>query len=98
MTPDFATCAQMKMPAAIADGWFVADLASGEWSFHGDGAPDPGGLTYSVEVQQLVISPAHLVDWLAHLSEKTWFRPDKFFRAMHDLRRNADDTTQPSNT
>jgi len=95
MTPAYATCNKTNEPAAIADGYFVADIQSGEWTFEGEKAPDSGGFTYSVEVRQLVVSPSHLVDWLAHLSEKSWFSSDKFFRAMHALRKNADKTAQP---
>jgi hypothetical protein len=95
MTPEYATCSKTKQPATIADGYFVADMQSGEWRFESNAAPEPGGFTYSVEVRQLVASPSELVDWLAHLSEKSWFASDKFFRAMHALRKNADQTTQP---
>lgn len=98
MTPEYATCSRTNQPAAIADGYFVADMKTGEWKFESNAAPEPGGLTYSVEVRQLVASPSHLVDWLAHLSEKSWFASNKFFRAMHDLRKNADETTQPGST
>ena len=95
MTPAYATCSKTNAPAAIADGYFVGDVQSGEWTFEGGRAPDSGGFTYSVEVRQLLVSPSHLVDWLAHLSEKTWFSSDKFFQAMHALRTNAVRTPQP---
>lgn len=96
MTPAYATCSKTNTAAAIADGYFVADIRSGEWTFESAKALDTGGFTYSVSVRQLVVSPSHLVDWLAHLSEKTWFSSDKFFRAMHELRGNADLTSQPA--
>lgn len=38
----------------------------------------------------LLKSPASLVDWMAHMGEKTWFQPKKFFEFMDRLRDDND--------
>lgn len=57
--------------------FFVVDMGSAEWSFVSKDAPEKHG-DYNVAVANIVKSPEALVDWVAHLNEKTWFDPKKF--------------------
>jgi hypothetical protein len=74
----------------MSQGFFTGDPFSGEWSFTCVGAPQEGG-EYNVPVAEIMKSPAALVDWIAHLNEKTWFDAKKFadfftrFRKQNNL-------------
>lgn len=57
--------------------FFVADCISGEWSFISSSAPE-GVNEYWIAVEDICKSPEALIDWIAHLNEKTWFSPQKF--------------------
>jgi len=41
---------------------------------------------YSITIERFFQSPAHTINWLAHLSEKNWFDPDNFFEMMTRFR------------
>lgn len=67
-----------------AEFFACLDEEQGEWSFVGfcKTAREP----YWVPFKEFFGSADETVDWMAHLSEKTWFKPDKFFRMMRRLR------------
>lgn len=71
-----ATCERTAKQVFLSDGFFVADPSTGEWSFVGVDAPERHG-DYNVPVNDIIKSPEALVDWIAHLNEKTWFDPTK---------------------
>ncbi|MBN2208031.1 MAG: hypothetical protein JW759_01870 [Candidatus Coatesbacteria bacterium] len=73
-----AKCERTGNRIPIEDGFFVGSPLTGEWEFVSIDAPEARA-EYNVRVGDLVGSPAALVDWLAHLREKTWFKPDLFF-------------------
>ncbi len=85
-----ATCERTRKELPLSDGHFVADFGSGEWSFVSAEAPEQHG-DYNIPVASIVKSPEALVDWIAHMNEKTWFSPKKFadfftrFRKENDL-------------
>ena len=81
-----AKCERTGNIIPIEDGFFVASPSTGEWQFVSVNAPEELG-DYNVAVTRLIRSPAALVDWLAHLDEKTWFKPDLFFTFFTRLRK-----------
>ena len=65
-------------------GYFSCpDVNSGEWQVTCGDCPDG---FYNFSVQSFFESPKATVNWLAHLHEKRWFKPDKFFELMERLR------------
>ena len=72
-----ATCERTGQKVRLSDGFFTANPATGDWSFVSIGAPERPG-DYNIEAALMVKSPEALVDWIAHLSEKSWFDPKKF--------------------
>jgi|SRR5450759_2731570 hypothetical protein len=62
----------------LRDGFFTANQASGEWKFTSKTTPKKRS-EYHISVSDLIKSPESLCEWLAHISEKTWFDPVKFF-------------------
>jgi hypothetical protein len=80
-----AKCERTGKDISLRDGFFTADPFTGEWSFVGKDAPEKSG-EYNVAVDDLLSSPKSLVDWLAHLHEKTWFDPEKFFQFFERFR------------
>ncbi len=72
-----AKCERTGKTIPISEGFFVADQTTGEWSFVGIGAPEKYG-DYNVPIDDICKSPEALIDWIAHLSEKTWFDGKKF--------------------
>ncbi len=73
----------------MIEGFLVADPATGDWSFVGNDAPERPG-EYNVPVRELLQTPEAFCDWIAHLAEKTWFRPQKFFHFFTRFRENND--------
>lgn len=84
-----AKCQQTGASIDLAAGFFVADVHTGVWGFVSKDAPDRMG-EYWIQASELVRSPEALVDWLAHLYEKSWFDPVKFFEFMHAFRKEND--------
>lgn len=90
MTSKTATCERTSKTIPISEGFFVADFTTGEWSFVATGAPEKHG-DYNVPVEDICKSPEALIDWIAHLNEKTWFDAKKFtdfffrFRKQNNL-------------
>jgi len=77
MNSRIAKCQRTGNKTPIIDGFFAADYTSGEWSFISSSAP--GGVNeYWTAVEDICKSPEALIDWIAHLNEKTWFSPQKF--------------------
>jgi len=73
-----AKCQRTGNEIQLEDGFFVASPFIGDWEFVSRDAPENHG-DYNIAVKDLVKSPGALVDWFAHLREKTWFNPDQFF-------------------
>lgn len=87
MTAKMAKCEGTGNEISLAEGFLVADVFTGQWKFVSISAPERPS-DYSVRLRELVKSPEALVDWLAHLDEKTWFDPAKFFAFFTRLRRD----------
>lgn len=81
-----AKCERTGEQLLLSDGWLIADASTGEWSFVSTDAEDHA-YDYYIELRALLKSPEALVDWLAHLNEKSWFEPRKFFAFFERLRR-----------
>jgi hypothetical protein len=84
-----AKCDRTKEDIKLANGFFVANPKTGEWYFLGPNAQESQD-DYSVAVVELLSGPEKFVDWMAHLNEKTWFQPDKFFDFFDRLRSEND--------
>lgn len=80
-----AKCERTGADILLSDGWLVADASTGEWSFVSIDANEKA-YDYHIELRELIKSPEAFVDWLAHLSEKTWFDPRKFFAFFERFR------------
>ena len=66
---------------ATSFSWFnKAD----EWKYCGDCGKETE--TYYISFTRFFRSPAATVDWLAHLSEKNWFKPADFLKMLHRFR------------
>ena len=51
-------------------------------------APEDGP-EYSIPVKKFVESEFDFINWMAHISAKPWFKPDKFSDLFRRLRSNA---------
>jgi len=68
----------------LLDGFFsCSDVDAGEWQFVCADCPDS---IYDFSTKCFFESPKETIGWLAHLYEKVWFKPDKFFEFMDRLR------------
>ncbi len=68
----------------LLSGWFSCpEPNTGEWQFV---CVDCPGEAYDFAVERFFRTPASTVDWMAHLHEKQWFRPRKFFDFIDRLR------------
>ena len=76
--PKTAKCERTGKAIPIEDGFFVAEPGTGSWQFIAKGSPENHG-DYDIAVSDLIKSPESLVDWLAHLRQKSWFDPAAFF-------------------
>ena len=81
-----AKCERTGKEIPISDGFFTANPSTGEWEFISKGAPQKSG-EYNIPVADLIKSPEALCDWLAHISEKPWFDPAKFFDFFRRFRK-----------
>ncbi|MDD5407122.1 MAG: hypothetical protein PHE73_09315 [Sulfurovaceae bacterium] len=79
-----AKCQRTGKEIETKDGFFVSPGRSGDWEFISIDAPSKND--YNIAVEDLVKSPESLIDWLAHLSEKSWFSSEKFFDFMYKFR------------
>ena len=85
-----AACDRTGNKILLSDGYFVANRSTGEWAFLCVDAPEHPD-DYSIPVDSFIESPEELVDWMAHLNEKTWFDAKKFadfftrFRKQNNL-------------
>lgn len=77
MTLKKAKCDRTNKEILLSDGYFVANPLTGDWSFTSIDAPQ-NATDYNIPVSSICKSPASLVDWLAHLNEKSWFDSAKF--------------------
>jgi len=68
----------------LMNGYFACfDVEAATWQFVCSDCPD---LKYDFSVARFFGSPRETIDCLAHLQEKRWFKPDKFFEFMERLR------------
>ena len=79
-----AKCYRTGEEIEIVEGFFVSPGHSGEWEFVSIDAPSNND--YNVPVKGLTKSPESMIDWLAHISQKTWFSPQKFFEFIEEFR------------
>lgn len=82
-----ATCERTGQEVPLNDGFFAANRSTGEWSFVCIDAPELSD-EYNIRVAHIVKSPEALIDWIAHLNEKTWFDAKKFCDFMTRCRRS----------
>ena len=86
MTKKYAKCQRTDKEILLSDGFYIGAPSTGEWCFVCKDAPENPG-DYPIAVSDLTKSPESLVDWMAHLNEKTWFNPKKFFEFFEDFRK-----------
>ena len=72
-----ATCERTGVQIPVAEGFFVADPGTAEWSFMSREALELHG-GYNISASDIVKSPEALVDWIAQLNDKTWFDSKRF--------------------
>jgi hypothetical protein len=80
-----AKCERTGHQILLSDGFFVANAGTGEWSFISLDAEE-NSYDYHIAITALIKSPEALVDWMAHLNQKTWFKPSKFFEFFERFR------------
>jgi hypothetical protein len=80
-----AKCERTGQQILLVDGFLVANAATGEWSFISIDAEEHS-YDYHVAISALIKSPEALVDWMAHLHEKSWFKPTKLFEFFERFR------------
>ena len=85
MTTKSAKCERTGQNIPLTDGYLVGSVTTGEWSFVSASAIHKP-LEYNIAVKSLTATPEAMVDWLAHLHEKTWFVHSKFFDFFHRFR------------
>jgi len=81
MFPKIPRCEVCKENPAL---FFSADYESGRWSWICKEADCPEG--YWISFEDIFKSAPATVDWLAHLTEKSWFKHDEFFKMMERFR------------
>ncbi len=85
-----AKCERTEKVIQLSEGAYVATPGTGEWAFIAKDAPEQAS-DYAIAVADLSKSPEALVDWVAHLNEKSWFDPKKLadfftrFRKQNNL-------------
>ena len=89
MNPKSAKCERKGEDVPLGNGFLVASTETGVWSFVSLDAPEVHG-DYSIPVKDIVKSPEALVDWMAHLNEKSWFDANKLFDFFTRFRKDND--------
>ena len=85
-------CEICKKKVTLLEGYFSCPgIDNGEWQFICLNCPD-GEYTFSTVA--FFESPKATINWLSHLYEKKWFKPDKFFEFMERLRANENQQSQ----
>lgn len=82
-----------KTPLCELSGDSPADCFSfrkGRWVFLADRKVPQLGNEYRFSIEGFFRAPASTVDWLAHLSEKSWFNATEFCDMMERFRRATD--------
>ena len=79
-----AKCQRTGKEIELKDGFFASSGSSGNWEFVAVDAPEQND--YSIPVDGLSKNPEAMVDWLAHMSQKSWFKPDEFFDFINKFR------------
>jgi hypothetical protein len=65
-----AKCERTGNQIPLLDGFLVANAGTGEWSFISLDAEEHS-YDYHIAISDFIKSPEALVDWMAHLNEKT---------------------------
>ena len=86
MSKTTAVCEHTKERILLYDGCYVGNCKTGEWMFCSNKDADALG-QYSIRVTELSERPEALLDWMAHLNEKAWFDPKKFFTFFKRFRK-----------
>ena len=81
-----AKCERTNNQILLSDGSLVCNASTGEWSFVSNDA-ESHNFDYKIELNRIVKSPEALIDWMAHLQEKSWFSSTKFFQFFDRFRR-----------
>ncbi len=81
-----AKCERTNEQILLSDGYLVCNASTGEWSFISIDA-EGHNFDYEIQLDRIVNSPEALIDWMAHLQEKSWFNPIKFFQFFDRFRR-----------
>lgn len=80
-------CDHCKKEICLFDGWLSCpDVNAPDWQFVCKDCPDG---FYDIPASRFFHSAGSTIDWLAHLIEKRWFDPPKFFEFMDRLRANG---------
>ena len=82
-----AKCERTGQHTPLVDGYLVANIRTGQWSFVNVDA-DEYISDYNFPITDLIKSPEALVDWMAHLDDKTWFDPYTFFEFFKRFRKD----------
>jgi hypothetical protein len=82
-----ARCERTGRRTPLAKGFLVADIRTGDWCFVCLDAVEYLN-DYTIPITHLTKSQGALVEWLAHLSAKLWFKPEKFFEFIKRLRKD----------
>jgi hypothetical protein len=78
MNTKSAKCERTSQDVPLSNGYFVASTETGVWSFISKDAPEVHD-DYFIPVKDVVKSPEAIVDWMAHLTEMSWFDANKLF-------------------
>jgi hypothetical protein len=80
-------CDQCGKKLDLLKGWIsCSNKDAAEWAFVCKSCPEG---FYDIAASRFFRSTESMIDWLAHLKEKNWFDPRKFFEFMHRLRANG---------
>jgi len=80
-------CMRTGKDVNLDKGCFVGNTQNGQWEFVSIDAPEKS-VDYNMDAEDFFSSPEKLIDWLGHISEKTWFDSQLFFSFIHDFRRS----------
>jgi len=81
-------CEKTGEKIRFVDGFLICNTNTGEWQFVcAEAEQNPA--EYYIPVKEMLSSDWEFIDWMAHISEKTWFDPQKWFDFFRRLRINV---------